>query len=220
MGIFGAMTTAVSGLRAQSYALENISGNIANSQTTAFKRTDTSFTDLIPDALPSRQVAGSVISQARATNAVQGDIQSAANDPFMALNGDGYFVVAQETRHVDGDPVFGGTDVYTRRGDFDIDKNGYLVNGAGYFLKLLPIDRATGNVSGSVPEVLPLTNDILPARATTAMRVSRQPAALPADRRRGSDGAGKRTSERRRLPCRSAHRSHRRGPFHRLRAPR
>ena len=43
MGIFGALTTAVTGLRAQSFALENISGNIANSQTTAFKRVDTSF---------------------------------------------------------------------------------------------------------------------------------------------------------------------------------
>ena len=38
MGIFGALTTAVTGMRAQSFALENISGNIANSQTTAFKR--------------------------------------------------------------------------------------------------------------------------------------------------------------------------------------
>ena len=45
MGIFGALTTSVAGLRAQSYALENISGNIANSQTTAFKRIDTSFLD-------------------------------------------------------------------------------------------------------------------------------------------------------------------------------
>ena len=49
MGIFGAMTTAVSGLRAQSYSLENISGNIANSQTTGFKRLDTSFVDLVPE---------------------------------------------------------------------------------------------------------------------------------------------------------------------------
>jgi flagellar hook protein FlgE len=49
MGIFGALTTAVTGMRAQSYALENISGNIANSQTTAFKRIDTAFRDLIPD---------------------------------------------------------------------------------------------------------------------------------------------------------------------------
>jgi flagellar hook protein FlgE len=49
MGILGAMTTAVSGLRVQSYALENLSGNIANSQTTGFKRVDTAFVDLIPD---------------------------------------------------------------------------------------------------------------------------------------------------------------------------
>ena len=166
MGIFGALTTAVSGLRAQSYALENISGNIANSQTTAFKRTDTSFTDLIPDNVPSRQVAGAVISQSRATNTQQGDIQSANNATYMALNGDGYFVVATQTGAADGQPIFSGVDYYTRRGDFEINKDGYLVNGAGYYLKLLPIDRETGNVSGSVPEVMPLTNDILPARAT------------------------------------------------------
>ena len=49
MGIFGALTTSVAGMRAQSFALENISGNIANSQTTAFKRIDTSFLDLIPE---------------------------------------------------------------------------------------------------------------------------------------------------------------------------
>lgn len=166
MGIFGALTTAVSGLRAQSFALENISGNIANSQTTAFKRTDTSFTDLIPDALPSRQVAGAVISQSRATNSVQGDIQSATNDTYMALNGEGYFVVATSNATADGQPIFSGTDYYTRRGDFELNKEGFLVNKAGYYLKLLPIDRNTGNVSGSVPEVMPLNNDILPARAT------------------------------------------------------
>ena len=43
MGIFDALTTAVAGLQAQSFALQNISGNIANSQTTGYKETDTSF---------------------------------------------------------------------------------------------------------------------------------------------------------------------------------
>ncbi len=41
MGLFGALNTAVTGMQAQSFALENISGNIANSQTTGFKRIDT-----------------------------------------------------------------------------------------------------------------------------------------------------------------------------------
>ncbi|MFC5066809.1 flagellar hook-basal body complex protein [Flaviflagellibacter deserti] len=167
MGIFGAMTTAVSGLRAQSFALENISGNIANSQTTAYKRNETSFTDLVSDALPANQVSGSVNAKSRATNDVRGDIQTASSPTYIAMNGDGYFVVAKSTSMVDGDPVFSGTDLYTRRGDFEINKDGFLVNGAGYYLKMLPVDRSTGNVVGSVPQVMQLGDDILPARATT-----------------------------------------------------
>ena len=93
MGIFGALTTAVTGMRAQSFALENISGNIANSQTTAFKREDTSFVDLIPDNIPSKQLAGNVVANSRSTNSVQGDIQNASVGTFMAINGQGFFVV-------------------------------------------------------------------------------------------------------------------------------
>ena len=71
MGIFGALTTAVTGMRAQSYALENISGNIANSQTTAFKRVDTSFEDLIPDNVQTKQLAGYNTRQTIATVTVR-----------------------------------------------------------------------------------------------------------------------------------------------------
>jgi flagellar hook protein FlgE len=61
MGIFDALNTSVGGLQAQSFALQNISGNIANASTTGYKGIDTSFEDLIPDATsPSRQVAGGV----------------------------------------------------------------------------------------------------------------------------------------------------------------
>ena len=65
MGIYGALATAVSGLRAQSFALEHISGNIANSQTTGFKRIETDFVDLIPEAPLDRQVTGAVLAQSR-----------------------------------------------------------------------------------------------------------------------------------------------------------
>src|SRR4029078_3950652 len=92
MGIFGALTTAVAGLRAQSYALENISGNIANSQTTAFKRIDTSFLDLIPDTGVNNQLAGSVTTASRETNTVQGDVQTASVSTYMAINGNRFFL--------------------------------------------------------------------------------------------------------------------------------
>src|SRR2546430_3709889 len=180
MGIFGALTTAVTGLRAQSFALENISGNIANSQTTAFKRVDTSFEDLIPDNPPAKQLAGTVTASARETNTVQGDFQSASIGTFMAINGAGCFVVQKPENFVDGRPTFSGSDLYTRRGDFQTDKDGYLVNGAGYFLMGIPVDAKTGNLSGSVPQLLKFQNDFLPAQATTQIQYRASLAAYPA----------------------------------------
>src|ERR1700704_424738 len=167
MGIFGALTTAVGGLRAESYALENVSGNIANSQTTAFKRIDTSFLDLIPSTALTQQLAGGVTTASRSTNTVQGDVQAASVATFMAINGTGFFSVQKPGTFADGLPVFDGVDRYTRRGDFQLDKSGFLVNGAGYYLEGIPIDPTTGNPSGSSPQVLQFQNDFLPAQETT-----------------------------------------------------
>ena len=122
MGIFGALTTSVAGLRSNSYALENISGNIANSQTTAFKRIDTSFLDLIPQTGNNAQLAGSVTSESRLTNTIQGSVQSASVSTYMAINGEGFFQVQLPN----------GTTSYTRDGSFQISDQGALVTTEGY----------------------------------------------------------------------------------------
>ncbi|WP_332686398.1 flagellar hook protein FlgE [Devosia sp.] len=179
MGIYGALSSAVTGLRAQAHALENISGNIANSQTTGYKRIETDFLDLIPDAPISRQVPGAVLAQSRGTNNVQGDIKTVSDETFIALNSNGFFVVEPKIGQSDGNAVFAGTNFYTRRGDFEIDKDGMLVNGAGYYLKGLPIDTLTGNISGSVPEVIKLSNNFLPAQATTRVNYQANLPQLP-----------------------------------------
>ena len=179
MGIFGALTTAVTGMRAQSFALQNISGNIANSQTTAFKRIDTFFEDLIPESSISQQLAGNVIANSGATNTVQGDIQSAAVSTFMAINGQGYFVVEKPDGFNGNTPTFTGNNLYSRRGDFQLDQNGYLVNGAGYYLMGIPVDAATGNLSGSVPQTLQFKNNALPAQATTEIDYEANLASYP-----------------------------------------
>ena len=168
MGLFDALTSAVSGLQAQSFAMQNISGNIANSQTIAYKGINTSFEDLIPGAsVPSQQVAGGVFASSRATNNVQGAIQAASSGTDMAINGDGWFQVKFPTSYNGANPVFGGVDNYTRRGDFQLNAQGYLVNGAGYFLEGIPIDPTTGNPTGNVAGPLQFQNNFLPASATT-----------------------------------------------------
>ena len=169
MGIFDALTTAVAGLQAQSFALQNISGNIANSETTGFKETDTSFQDLVSQAALNEQTAGGVIASSVATNTVQGTIQSTSVATDMAINGAGFFVVSNPTGLTDNQPQFSGVDDYTRAGDFQMNSSGYLVNSAGYYLMGIPVDAATGNPEGSVPQVLQFNNNFIPAQATTSI---------------------------------------------------
>src|ERR1700730_11328083 len=167
MGIFDALTTAVSGLQSQSFALQNISGNIANSQTVGYKETDTSFQDLVSQAALGEQTAGGVFASSVASNTVQGTIQSESVATDMAIDGNGWFVVAQPSTSSGGSPSSGNINYYTRRGDFQLNQNGYLVNGAGYSLMGIPVDPATGNPESSIPEVLQFNNNFLPAQATT-----------------------------------------------------
>src|SRR5216683_602915 len=169
MGIFDALNTAVAGLSAQSFALQNISGNIANSQTTAFKGTDTLFQNLLSNqAAPSHETSGSVLATSASTITVQGNIQSTSIGTNMAVNGDGFFVVQKPTGFVGGVPSFNGVNLYTRRGDFKV-QDGFLVNGAGYYLLGVPIDTKTGNPVGSVPQLLQFQNNFLPAQTTSTI---------------------------------------------------
>lgn len=169
MGVFSALTTAVSGMQAQSYALENISGNIANSRTAGFKRVDTTFADLVPDSALNRQISGSVAAYSQSTNSIQGDLSATRIDTNVAINGDGFFVVDQRQSGLGSNTTFSNSNLYTRRGDFDFDANGYLVNGAGYFLKGQKIDTITGQVIGTQSEVLRITQEQYPAKATTSI---------------------------------------------------
>lgn len=179
MGVFSALTTAVSGMQAQSYALENISGNIANSRTAGFKRVDTTFSDLVPDSALNRQIAGSVAAFSQATNSIQGDLSATRIDTNAAINGDGFFVVDQRLNGVGTNMQFSNSNLYTRRGDFDFDANGYLVNGAGYYLKGLKIDTVTGSLIGTQPEVLRITKEQFPAKATTSIEYRANIPAFP-----------------------------------------
>jgi len=168
MGIFDALNTSVSGLQAQSFALQNISGNIANASTVGYKGIGTSFEDLIPSsATPDKQAAGGVTAYAQQTITTQGTVSSSQVSTNMAITGDGFFDVQKPTGVTDNVPTFDGVTDYTRRGDFQLNANGNLVNGAGYYLMGVTVDPKTGNPTGSVPQVLQFQNNFIPAQATT-----------------------------------------------------
>jgi flagellar hook protein FlgE len=110
-----------------------------------------------------------VFATSVASNGVQGTIQNETVATDMAINGQGYFVVTQPTGNSGTNPQFSGVNDYTRRGDFQLDNNGYMVNGAGYFLMGIPVNPATGAPTASSPQVLQFNNNFLPAQATTSI---------------------------------------------------
>jgi flagellar hook protein FlgE len=180
MGIFDALTTAVSGLQAESFSLQNISGNIANSSTVGYKGINTTFEDMIPYATsPSSQVAGSVSAFAQQTITTQGTDTATTVATNMAIVGNGFFDVEMPTGTTDNQPVFSGVTDYTQRGDFQVNSNGNLVNGAGYYLMGVPVDPTTGNPVGNVPQVLQFQNNFVPAQATSQITYAANLPATP-----------------------------------------
>lgn len=135
MSLYGSMTTAISGLKAQSQALSNIAGNVANSGTVGFKRVDTAFEDLVSRSGAS-DGSGGVIATNVGTTTIRGAIASADNPLALAIAGQGFFNVSRPIgRTPDGTYSFSPLQVFTRAGDFSLDRDGYVINSSGYVLR-------------------------------------------------------------------------------------
>ena len=179
MSFNGAMSTAISGIQAQSTALSHISDNIANSQTTGFKRTDTSFYDSVTASGNNFHLPGTTYAQPAYTNNVQGAINSSPVSTYMAINGPGFFVVSESVGSLDNQPVLLDVDRYTRQGDFELDRNGYLVNSAGYYLQGVGVDPATSNPVGDVPSPIQINRTFLDANVSTTIEYEANLPAFP-----------------------------------------
>jgi len=140
MSLYSSMNTALSGMNAQSRALGHISDNVANSQTIGFKRTDTNFVSYISESNSHVHRPGTVLARPDFTNQVQGTVEQVENPLAMAISGQGFFTAALPVgTNTDGSKNFDARNFYTRAGDFNRDREGYLVNGAGYVLQGWPV---------------------------------------------------------------------------------
>ena len=132
--LFSALTAAVSGVSAQSSALSNISDNISNANTTGYKGVSTNFSTLVTASSSTSNNAGGVAAIPQYNNDVQGSVTTSSTNTNLAISGAGYFAVETATSDSTGATIFTGSNYYTRKGDFTLDKNGYLINGSGYYL--------------------------------------------------------------------------------------
>ncbi len=154
------LSIAATGMSAQQMNVEVIAHNIANSNTTGFKRSRAEFSDLLYQIERSSSTPtvddGTVVPEgaelglgARLTSIrsinIQGPISNTGNQLDVAINGEGYFQV----RNLDGNIA------YTRAGTFNTDSNGLIVNGDG-----LPLDPPITVPTDTVGIVISKTGEV------------------------------------------------------------
>jgi flagellar basal-body rod protein FlgG len=158
-----ALSIAATGMNAQEQNIEVIANNIANINTTGFKRARAEFTDLLYEnerlmGVASRgrdatipegaQIGLGVRTAAVRTVNLQGTLTNTGNTLDLALNGRGWFQVTTPN----------GETVYTRDGAFNTNANGQLVTTDGYtVIPAVTIPINTTNVTVSQTGVITAT---------------------------------------------------------------
>lgn len=161
MTLFGALTSGVSGLTAQSSAMGAISDNITNVNTIGYKGTKVNFQTLVTvQTSTTFYSAGGVQSKPRQDTGVQGLLQSSTSQTDLAISGNGFFVVNEAAQ-----PTLSNEFLFTRAGSFFQDDEGYLRNTAGYYLQAWPTTAdgtvTTNNTSLTIPNQNVLSTDFL-----------------------------------------------------------
>ncbi len=119
-----AMFTAVSGMNVNGQALGVVGDNVANMNTHGFKSSSTVFGDIVSSSSGSSGIGRGALINDISQEFSQGSFENTPNVLDMAVDGDGLFVVKK-----------GAETLYTRAGQFGIDKTGYAVNPDGYILQ-------------------------------------------------------------------------------------
>ena len=139
--------TSKSGLNANQEKLDVISNNIANVNTTGYKKVNEGFKDLISSSLdewgnPLNDKTATVGSGVKAGNFTkdnsQGGLQTTNQKTDLALDGEGYFKVISSN----------GTEYYTRDGSFKLDSYGRLVTANGNILEVQYANGYSQNNTG------------------------------------------------------------------------
>lgn len=166
-----ALYTAATGMIGQQLQVDTVANNLANVNTTGFKKSRVNFQDLLYETLRpagSETQSGAIIPEgiqighgvrpaSIAKLYSQGNLIQTGNQLDLTIEGDGFFQIQMPD----------GTTAYTRDGSFKVDRDGNVVTADGYPLTpslTLPPDylqlsvNADGNVSVTTPATSTPTN--------------------------------------------------------------
>ncbi len=178
-------STALSGLNAATADLNVKSNNIANVNTTGFKQSRAEFGDVFAVSAfgtTSRTAIGNgTVLQNVAQQFAQGNLEFTDNALDLAISGEGFFALAPD--------IDSGEVIYTRAGEFGVNKDGYIVSNEGWYLRAFPVD-SNGQISATSMNAtgpLQLPPSVGAPEATTSLSIATN---LPSTSPGIDDGAG------------------------------
>ena len=148
--------TALSGISAATTDLSVTSNNIANVSTSGFKAGRAEFGDLYAASIfgTSRNTAGAGVRVTGITQQfTQGSVEFTNRNLDVALSGGGFFTLSNN-----------GATTYSRAGNFQVDRNGYVVNPSGARLQVFPPAGPSGTAfeTGRLQDLQLRTTDSAP----------------------------------------------------------
>jgi flagellar hook protein FlgE len=144
----------LSGLNASSKTLEVIGNNVANASTVGFKQSRAQFSDVYANSLMgsgASQVGIGTNLSAVAQQFTQGNITSTNNSLDISINGAGFYRMANN-----------GVVTYSRNGQFQLDKTGYIVDAQGKHLTGYQADSNGTLSKGSAVDIQIDSSDLVP----------------------------------------------------------
>lgn len=148
----------LSGLNAASKQLEVIGNNVSNANTVGFKQSRAEFADVFANSITGGGGSQIGIGTNLATVAqqfTQGNITSTNNSLDIAINGNGFFRMSNN-----------GAITYTRNGQFQLDKSGYIVDSASKRLTGYAANASGNILTGAAVDLRINTADIQPVATT------------------------------------------------------
>ncbi len=152
-----AFQTSLSGLNAAQANLSVTGNNIANSSTNGFKKSRAEFADIFASSFAgstSTAIGSGVRLAAVAQQFTQGNVEFTENNLDLAINGEGFFIIRDDTGYK-----------YTRAGAYGVDREGYVVNSMGQRLQSYQVND-NGSVTNFSPSDLRLSTDSIAAKET------------------------------------------------------
>ena len=166
--MFTSFSTALSALSATSTAIDVVGNNLANMNTPGFKSSAVAFRDLVTQSLGAglgeTQVGFGTGLPLTMRQFTQGAIQTSSGLLDAAIQGDGFFVVTNAA----------GNTMYTRAGNFQVDKNGNLLTDTGQRVQgWMTVNPLTGAVdtNGAIGDVVVPVGSLQAPKPTSVFTV-------------------------------------------------